>query len=353
MFTLIGQNFINMIKAFYPSLKIASGGKEVIVRCRSCGDSKDPKHAHLYISVPQTADELSFYNCKKCNAKGIVDDVFLRQYGCDDTRVLVDVVKHNNDLKKNPNYAMLRQMDIYPLRNTFVSNRQWNHQKIQYINSRIGSNYSLQDLLSLKIFLNLYDILDQNKLEGTRHVAVTDALNEHFIGFISYDNSYCIMRKTDDVELYKTVNKRYINYNIINKFNDTKDFYVIPTQINIEDATPINIHIAEGVFDILSIFHNLNHDNRYQNIYIASAGKSYAQALNFILSETGIINYNIHIYPDNDVGDYELNCLITESINMLCCNIIIHRNGYAGEKDYGVPIDRIKDQVRIIYEKTI
>ena len=353
MYTLIGQTFINMMKSFYPQLKVASGGKEIILRCQRCGDSRDPKHAHLYIKVPQTADEMALYHCKKCNSKGIVDDVFLRNYGCEDSRVLVDVIKHNNDLKKSPNYTMMRQMSIYPLRNTFISDKPWNQAKINYINSRIGSNFQIGHLLSLKIFLNLYDILDQNRLEGTRHKMITDALNEHFIGFISFDNSYSIMRKVDDAELYKTVNKRYINYNIIDKFEDTKDFYVIPTKVNVEDPTPVNIHIAEGVFDILSIFYNLNRCNLTQNIYIASAGKSYSQALNFILSETGIVNYNIHIYPDNDVSDYELDNLILRGIKMLAANIFIHRNAYPNEKDYGVPANRIKDQVKVIYETQI
>ena len=182
---------------------------------------------------------------------------------------------------------------------------------------------------------------------------ITDALNEHFVGFISYDNSYSILRKIDGVELYKSVNKRYINYNIIDKFDDTKDFYVIPSKVNPEDINPVNIHIAEGVFDILSVFYNLNNCNTYQNIYIASAGKSYLQALNFILNETGLINYNIHIYPDNDVNDYELNKLVLNSINLLSANVYIHRNMHINEKDYGVPKDRIKDQVSVIYEKEI
>ena len=353
MFTLIGQNFINMIKSFYPQVKVASGGKEVVVRCQQCGDSKDPKHAHLYIKVPQTANELALYQCKKCNFRGVVDDAFLRRYGCQDPRVLIDVVKHNNELFKSPSYAMMKKMDIYPLKNTFVSNHPRIVEKIQYINNRIGANFNVQDLIKLKIFLNLYDILNQNRLQGTRHKMVTDALNDHFIGFISYDNSYSIMRKVTEDELYKTVNKRYINYNIIDKLESGKDFYVIPTRINVEDPLPVRIHIAEGVFDIISIYYNLYKCDDYQNIYIAAAGKSYAQALNFILNETGIINYELHIYPDNDISQYELEHLILKRIRMLCCSIHVHNNMYPGEKDFGVPIDRIKPQEMIIHEQQI
>lgn len=353
MYTLYGKNFITMIKAFYPTAKVASGGREVVVRCQACGDSKNKNHAHLYISVPQSPDEVSVYHCKKCSNHGIVDDMFLRHYGCNDSRVLVDVTKHNNELKKNPSYSILRSMSIYPLKNNFISDQPWNSAKLNYINSRIGSNFTFEELQKLKIFLNLYDILNSNRLVGTRHKMVTDALNEHFIGFISYDNSYCVMRKVDDIELYKTVNKRYINYNIINKFDSTKDFYVIPTSLDTLNPKPVRIHIAEGVFDILSIYYNLNHCDSFQNIYISASGKSYAQALKFILSETGIINYTVELYPDNDVSDFELNNLITRSIKMLACDIVIHRNRYQNEKDYGVPPSRIIDTIRIIKESNI
>lgn len=353
MYTLYGQNFIAMIKSFYPEAKIASGGKEVVIRCRACGDSSNSRHAHLYISVPQSADEVALYQCKKCSNHGIVDDIFLRQYGCEDSRILIDIVSHNNELKKNPKYSILRSMSIYPLRNTFISNQPWNTMKLSYINSRIGSNFAFEDLSKLKIFLNLYDVLNQNRLVTTRHKMVTDALNEHFIGFISYDNSYCVMRKIDNSELYKTLNKRYINYNIINKFDSTKDFYVIPTTLDTLNPNPVRIHIAEGVFDILSIYYNLNRCNNFQNVYISASGKSYAQALKFILSETGIINYTVELYPDNDVPDVELNRLITQSIRMLACDIIIHRNNYPNEKDYGVPVSSIIDTIRVIKEPNV
>ena len=351
MYTLIGQNFINMIKSFYPTIKVASGGSEIVARCFLCGDSKDPKHAHMYISVPKTSDELSFYHCKKCNSSGIVDDIFLRKIGCDDARVLVDVLKHNNDVKASPAYARMIQHDIYPLKNTSISDCPWNEAKLKYINNRIGANFNYGHLISLKIFLNIFDILVQNNLAPTRYDNIMKALNEHFIGFISYDNSYSILRKIDDVELYKSVNKRYVNYNIINKNDSNKDYYVIPSKVDIEDYNPVNIHIAEGVFDILSVFYNLNHCNQNQNIYIAAAGKSYTQALSFILSETGIINYRVHLYPDNDVNEYELNKLALNGITRLATDIVIHRNGFSDEKDFGVPLNRIKDCTRVIYER--
>lgn len=353
MYMYYGQNFIDMIKAFNSSARDVAGGREIVCRCRECGDSKDPKHAHMYISVPSSSEEISLYNCKKCNARGIVDDIFLRRYGCSDSRVLIDIVRHNAETFKNPSYAKFMHHGIFPLKNIYISNQVWNQLKLDYINQRIGSHFTFSDLLRLKIFLNLYDVLSPNNLEITRDRRICDALNEHFMGFISYDNSYAVLRKCDDSELYKSINKRYIVYNLTGKFDNSKDFYVIPTSFTMDNSTPVRIHIAEGVFDILSIYYNLRGCNMNQEIYITSSGKSYAQALAFILQETGIINYEIHIYPDKDVDDRELNRLIMTSVRYIPCTIYIHRNSYPGEKDYGVPLERIHDTVIKVPERIV
>lgn len=347
---LYGRNFINMIKSVIPNAREASGSRELLARCPYCGDSKMQNHAHFYISVPQTQEDISFYQCKKCPAHGILNDDTLRKLGCDDTNVLVQVTRHNSEVLKLPKYKTLKKINIYPLNNKYIRNDPDNQLKLDYINKRIGANYTYEQILDLKLFLNLYDVLNSNRLELTRHKMVGDNLDKYFIGFISYDNSYCGMRKITDKELHKSVNKRYINYNLVNKVDDKKNYYIIPSKIDVMNPTPIRIHIAEGQFDILGIFHNLNNDNLFQNIYIACCGKSYIQALQFILIEFGIINYEIHFYPDRDVDDYYFDREVTSKIKLLPSNIIIHRNIYNSEKDFGVPKEKIKDSVRVIRE---
>ena len=317
MYNLTGQIFIDRIRSFYPNLKVASGGTEVMCRCPFCGDSKDLRHAHMYLSVPKSEEELSFYHCKLCPAHGVVDVDLLRKFGCNDTSLLVEISKHNSDVFKLPKYKYIKQIDIYPLNVNYVREDDNNIAKLKYINNRIGSNFSISDLSSLKIFLNLYDIINSNNLELTRHQMICNELDKWFIGFISYDNSFAGLRKLTDNDLYKSINKRYINYTLINKIDDAKNYYVIPSIIDILNPNPVKIHLAEGQFDILSIFHNLNNCNRNQNIYIACGGKSYLQALEFILLETGIINYEIHYYPDKDVSDNKFFYDVQQKVQLL------------------------------------
>ena len=348
MFNLIDQNFINMIKSIVPAAKSAAGGTEVIIRCIKCGDSKNINHAHMYLSVPKNNEDISLYHCKKCGASGIVDDEFLRKIGCNDSNILVSMAQHNAEVFKLPKYKQLKHVDVYPLKNFYVTDNKFSRIKLDYINNRIGSKFTFDDIIKLKMFINLSDIINPNNLELTRDQSICNQLDTHFIGFISYDNSFATMRQVFNKNLIKSINKRYINYNIINKTDNNKRFYVIPTLVDINNPQPVKIHIAEGVFDILSIYYNLNNCNNNQNIYIASGGKSYLQAIEFILKEIGIINYEIHLYPDGDVNDWELNKLVLNKIKLLPADIIIHRNSYENEKDYGVPINRIKDSIIVI-----
>lgn len=346
MDNLFGNNFIDMIKYAIPNAKIVSGGSEMLVRCPFCGDSKNLSHAHMYIKVPQGHDEISFYSCKKCPSMGIVDDDLLRKFGCIDSNILVQLNKHNSEVMKLPKYKTLKSINIYPLNNHYIRRNDISKYKLNYINNRIGSNFDYEDLSKLKILLNLYDILNSNNLELTRHKMIGDDLDKFFIGFISYDNSFANMRKITNKELYKSVNKRYINYNLVNKLDTRKNFYIIPTEVDVMSDMPIKIHIAEGPFDILSIYYNLNNCNGNQNIYMSCGGKeSYLNSLEFILSELGIINFELHYYPDIDVSDYEFNYVL-RTVYGLNCDIFLHRNVYEGEKDFGVPIDRIKEYIR-------
>lgn len=350
MFRYIGSEFINMVKSVVPTAKPASGGSEVVLRCPFCGDSDNKRHAHFYISVPQRQEDISMYHCKKCSSKGIFDEELLRRLGCQDNELLIDVIQHNAELMKMPKYKSLKTINVYPLKFNRYSNRVDNKYKLDYINNRIGSTFRIEDLPKVKIFLNLYDIINQNSLELYRDKRICDSLDRYFIGFLSYDNSFCGLRKVcdDSIQLYHSINKRYVNYSLVNKSNDGKNYYVIPTQFNIIDSTPVNIHITEGQFDILSVFYNLCGCNIYQNIYMACGGKSYSQALEFILEETGVINYIVHFYPDKDVTDYQFENSVLRRIRNLPVDIFIHRNMMPGEKDYGVPMDRIKDVYTVI-----
>ena len=144
-------------------------------------------------------------------------------------------------------------------------------------------------------------------------------------------------------------------YNVILNSNNMNPytFYSIPNSINLYYTDKINIHIAEGAFDILSIYENLKHGDLDHNYFYASCGSSGLNIMNFLIDRGINTGINLHLYADKDKSDdFHMKYLMYDSeVYQWCDSIIIHRNKMNGEKDYGVPKDRIKDSFRTVYKK--
>ncbi len=325
--------------------KSVSGETEVNCRCFYCPDSKDLSHGHFYISIPEN-DEPSLFYCQKCHSSGIVSHNVLMEWGIFDIELSTSLAKYNKKIMKlSKNSKYLSEETIYNIRNTYITDNELSQRKLSYINNRLGLQFTYADLLSNKIILNLRDLLNQNNITNyTRHLDIIDQLDRYFIGFVSYDNGFINMRNLSSklVILHKSIDKRYVNYNIFGKYNNTKRFYIIPTAIDINSPEPIKIHLAEGVFDILSIKYNLRKDN---GIYASINGSGYFGLIKFFILSLKIMNAEIHIYPDADIKDYKINN-IKYQLTPFNFPIYIHRNIMEGEKDFGVRMERIREYIQ-------
>ena len=148
--------------------------------------------------------------------------------------------------------------------------------------------------------------------------------------------------------VYKSIDRRYINYKLYDKFDTTERFYVIPTIIkDIYSPKPIKINISEGPFDILSVFLNLR--NQEEGFYISGVGCNYFGIILYCLEVYGIINAEIHFYPDTDTTANKKMNTALNSLKDLRLPVYIHKNMMDGEKDFGVPLDRIKESIMRVY----
>lgn len=320
--------------------KIVSGGREILKRCHLCGDSRDLSSRHMYIGLKPNGSIV--YNCFKCNAKGVVDGKFLRDLGCYDQGIT------NLCNEQNQRAESSIESKSGTLRNVFLKQSpiiprfddEFAVKKCQYISKRLGLSINPSSAANLKIILNLKQFLDVNRIpKYTRRPEMMELIDKFFIGFLSMDNSMVILRRlTPEGKLPEFIDHRYIDYNIFGRDDGVK-YYTIPSIIN--PALPINIHIAEGAFDILSIRLNLC-PNESNGMFMACGGKRYAEAIRFIIQSYGFIGFNLHIYPDKDVSDRAMQAIASE-LHPLNIKVIIHRNTFPDEKDYGVSMDKIKD----------
>ena len=323
-----------------PWAKDAGGYREVVTRCPYCPDSKDPNKGHFYISIPGE-DELSFYDCKKCPAHGVVTPEKLIEWGITDINLLTELSSYNKRVSSLSKNKLYKDNIIFNINYNYITDDKLSRYKLSYINNRIGANLTFEDCKRLKIIINLLDLFKVNNLRPTRHENIINQLDHNFIGFLSFDNAFVNLRNLEITkDIYEGINKRYINYNLFNKFDNSQRFYTIPTQIDL--FKPVTIHIAEGSFDILSIYLNLPQNRSGNDIYTSIGGNGYKGIMRFFITQLKLPNVIAHIYPDNDINER----VMIDTANYLAplnIPVFVHRNNYKGEKDFGVPSDRIHE----------
>lgn len=326
--------------------KTASGGKEIIKKCHFCGDSRDPSSRHLYIGR-RKGDGAIVYNCFKCNASGYVDGRFLRDLGCYDPGIMILCDEHNRKSRGSNStqfngignrksfHSRPKHLFLDPGPSDFTT------KKLDYLSRRFGHHISIGDLQRFKIVLNVKECLLNNGITYfTRHPDMMDLLDKFFVGFLSGDNRFIVLRRlVPEGKLPKNIDSRYVNYNIYGDDVGNK-FYMIPTVV--DPSKPIDIHIAEGAFDIISIYMHVAPIGT-NGIFGAVCGNSYESLVRYLITTHGLMNFNLHLYLDNDVKIEKVDRLRQELFPFYNVGIYIHRNTYPEEKDFGVNMDRISD----------
>jgi len=337
------DDFKQYILAVVPTARSASGGAAIMCRCFECPDSADPRNAHFYFIMPKQPGGPIKYYCHKCHCAGTVNYNKLIEWDIFDPDIGEWLIEYNKGIKETETTGGAK---VKFINNTRTSNTELSKIKLDYINNRLGTNYNYNDLRQLKIVLNLYDLLNENSISNlTRDPAIVESLNNNFMGFLSIDNSYLNMRRLCKEGLvHESIDKRYINYQIFSKKEENKRFYTIPSIIDLNSPYPINIHIAEGPFDILSIYDNVR--KREYGIYTSVAGSNYGALALYFLGNYKIPNAIVHLYPDNDKsGDISKLRSIISYLKYIGIDVYIHRNTYPGEKDFGVSSNLIKESI--------
>ena len=338
--------YSNFLLDHMANAKFASGRRFINCRCPICGDSVKASSAHLYIFIPWNNDEVSWYYCHKCNNTSIVSYKTLIEWDVFNEEIANQLSELNARCLSGPRKSKYFNRTIYRVFNTYTTIDDKSEFKRQYICNRIGYNLSFNDLKDLKIVVNLRDLLIENRISKlTRHDSIVNELSNEFIGFLSHDNAFLNMRRTcPEGIVYKSIDERYINYKIFGKDDTTQRFYTIPTRVNINSRERIKLHISEGPFDILSVYLNLR--NREEGIYTCIGGSNYIAVILYFLIDLSLPNIELHIYPDNDkYGSDEAIDKLISKLPDPTIPIIVHRNMLEGQKDFGVPLNMIKESV--------
>ncbi|MEI2423333.1 hypothetical protein V6O07_23900, partial [Arthrospira platensis SPKY2] len=255
------KDYINqLIKRLFSikNRKVHFDGSEkwVIMRCPLCGDSKtDPNKTRMGIKVGIEDGEIPMFKCFNCNQHGRIDSLLPVLFP-DDYEVTALTAQYYKQARLNPKfkrYQIVKKKRV-TIRQPFAT--EVNLKKIQYVNNRLGIKLSNQDLIKYKLVIDFYQFLGENGIKKlSRDKRICDSLEKDYVGFLSVNNEYINMRNFIDSYKNNKYLKRYEIYNVFNLDDNTKKYYVMTNTIDI--MQDVEIHIAEGVFDIIGVFNHI------------------------------------------------------------------------------------------------
>lgn len=295
------------------------------IRCPLCGDSqKDFNHAHCYIKCSEDPSEPLLYYCFRCNSHGRVNAKFLEKLN-----VKPELISMIGKQKYNRIGVFTKANVNIVCGDPIISSPQ-----MAYIEHRLGKGFNENDLNRFKIVWDMNNVRQHVK-ERVAHALPT---NHSSISFLSDDMSMLITRTFEENAEESQWNKQKLFV------SPNKSFYTIKSAVDLFTPDTITVNIAEGIFDVLSIFKNFCESPA--DIFIATLGSNYISAVDYAISK-GFIGSNVilKIYIDWEVDERSLRYGL-KKYKWLFREIHIYRNVLY--KDVGVRLDRIKlSEIRI------
>ena len=331
-----------------PVCKPNTTRRNFTVRCPYCGDSKTLTHGHFSILIDVNSDSPILYRCFKCNESGIFTSTTLEDLGLNyDSDLSKELYKANSSKGKSSYFKDKIKNYKVPIE----ENSSENIKKLDYINRRLGTNLSLEDCVKYKIILSFINFINHNNIPIKRSendISIIKPrtvieLNDNYIGFLSSNNNKIIFR--DSTYNQSGFFGRYykITLDLFNQSPNT--FYSLDSKFNLLYTNNIDIHIAEGTFDILGVYLNIEGNDKLDNsLFFANGGYGIGTIIKYLIGIGITTDINLHLYSDADKSDKDhLNMLKKSLYKIWIDNVYIHRNIYENEKDFGVSKDKIID----------
>jgi hypothetical protein len=321
------------IKANQRVCRLTTKKDEIYTRCPYCGDSqKDMNSGHLYI---QYRPPFKFF-CQRCQTSGYTGPELLKLLGVTSYEVTHMV---NNALMEHKkgltvkygaelNYFNNKRVNLYPNQYTDLEGI-----KVDYLAKRLDIVIEERDIETYKLILNVKDFCENNNIDLSKRIkSVKDRENfkkvqNHSIGFLTTDKNTIICRSLDP----EKTGWRYHNFYLFPDATESKKFYTIKKKLDLSQPEH-KIIMTEGILDIIGVYNHV-FDRDDEPLYTASNGKSFLFLLNYLAS-LSLLNVNIEVYSDKDVGikffEYVIRNSRLAKFNGL--NIVYNQIG----KDFGV-----------------
>lgn len=343
----VKHSVVELLKTL-PVCKPSSNLRNWVVRCPYCGDSRTANHGHFSIRIDEQSSAPMIYRCLRCNDSGVLTIQTLEDLGLYVNGDLSSGIQLVNRFGSNSAYFKDRVKRFkVPVPNDTAENAQ----KLDYINQRLGINLTYEECAEYKIVLSIVEFMRFNGIKLSKEnngasinlpIRSLKEFEQNYLGFLSSNNNKLTMRDftPDQHGFFGRYYK--ITIDLMNQSPNT--FYGLKNQFDLLYNDSIDVHISEGTFDILSVYRNFEHADTQNSLFFASCGYGFSTILKYLIYMGVTTDINLHIYSDADKTDLDhLRGLKKGNLGLWLDRVIVHRNGYAGEKDFGVPKNRIQE----------
>lgn len=274
---------------------ITENSSHRLYRCPFCGDSDNEKKGHLYVSKTKPV-----YRCARCGESGHFSKL-LNKYN-------IKNVVLPKALQNFKNYSVPSNIVKYTL----------DEDAENYLEERLGNVEIDPDEANI---INHEEVV--NIWKGSQKYNPNRAIPNHSVNFLTY------FKKKIVVRVFGEELKKFDRYDTI-QLSEGSDVYILNNKRLFSNFFQHRtVVIAEGVFDILNTYYNLNmfpKDSVFVAALNAHIGKAYEISTGVAIS----FSPNIVVLADNDKKDMDyLKCLPRNVWN----NVTIYRNKLG--KDFG------------------
>lgn len=332
------QLLFSEIKGVDRVAEVVAGGRQLVCRCKFCGDSKKQHSHHFYIKLEPP---FLFY-CQICRATGFMNSEVLKYFSVYNTELLTTIDKElknysirSSQLKtsRTSNTLPIIETSVPPFNGTDKSTR-----NLVYIENRLGIALTDNDILEKRIITDFKQFLIHNNISKfSVEKDFLKELNDYYVGFLSRDGCYITFRDTS----VKSP-QRYVTYNIFNQSSNLNSFYTISNKLDIM-AKRINLVMAEGIISLHGGYEycktlGLDYSN---TVFASPSGKNFNSIINFF-QRLGLFDLDIYFLSDTDLNKRFYERLITSNSILSLSDSRINLLYNTLDDDFGVPLDKIK-----------
>lgn len=303
--------------------------KQITIRCPYCGDSRNPRSAHLGVKF----GHLPVYHCFICDESGVVNARFLKDMQIDE-KIIKKFVKYqkSNIYKSLPNVKEVSfSKNKYDYQFVYLKESD----QYKYLSERFKMEFSEDDIKNFRVILDPVSFLHGADLPAETKADINRTIRlDRYIGFLTQDSNQAVFRALD-----RETEPRF--YNLMLKETNYRKLYVINNALDIK-AKKFNFVLTEGIFDLIGVYKHFYEggDKISNTLFVAALGKSFQEPINRLI-QSGFLNFDIYLFADTS-KDVDVNFYIELFSNPYIEEIYVARNTKEGEKDFGVSFDRIE-----------